>query len=37
LVHAPEEARPDSGMGGTSDVDWPAYEAETARLMNEKE
>ena len=26
-VHTPEEARPDSGMGGTSDADMPGDEA----------
>lgn len=37
LVNAPEETRPDSGMGGTSDVDTPVDEAETARAMNQKD
>ena len=27
LIHTPEEARPDSGMGGTSDADTPGDEA----------
>lgn len=35
LISTPEEARPDSAMGGTSDVDSPADEAGTARLTNE--
>lgn len=37
LVNTPESARPDSAMGGTSDVDSPADEAETARLQNQKD
>lgn len=36
LINTPEEARPDSAMGGTSDVDAPVDEAETTRLMNEE-
>ncbi len=36
LINTPESARPDSAMGGTSDVDTPADEAETARLINEE-
>ena len=31
LIQTPEEARPDSGMGGTSDVDSPGDEAWTPR------
>lgn len=31
LIHTPEEARPDSGMGGTSDADSPGDEAWTPR------
>jgi hypothetical protein len=37
LIHTPEEARPDGAMGGTSDVDAPVDDAETTRLINEKE
>jgi len=31
LVRTPEEAQPDSGMGGTSDADSPGNEAWTPR------
>ena len=37
LINTPEGARPDSAMGGTSDVDAPVDDAETQRLMNEKD
>jgi hypothetical protein len=37
LVNIPEEARPDSAMGGTSDVDAPIDDAEASRAMNQKE
>jgi hypothetical protein len=37
LVNTPEEARPDSAMGGTSDVDAPVDDAEMARLRNQKD
>jgi hypothetical protein len=37
LVNVPEEARPDSAMGGTSDVDAPVDDAETARLIHERD
>ena len=36
LVNTPVNARPDSAMGGTSDADSPADEAETSRAMNEE-
>jgi hypothetical protein len=31
LIHTPEEARPDSAMGGTSDADSPGDEAWTPK------
>jgi hypothetical protein len=37
LIRTPEEARPDSAMGGTSDVDSPVDDAETSRLRNQDE
>jgi hypothetical protein len=36
LIHIPEDARPDSAMGGTSDVDAPVDDAEMSRAMNEE-
>lgn len=37
LVNAPESSRPDSGMGGTSDVDSPADDAATTAAKNAKD
>jgi hypothetical protein len=37
LINTPEHARPDSAMGGTSDVDSPVDEAETQRALNQEE
>lgn len=36
LVHTPEDARPDSALGGTSDVDAPVDDAEMSRALNEE-
>jgi len=35
LIRTPPEAQPDSAMGGTSDVDSPADEAELNRALHE--
>lgn len=35
LINIPESARPDSAMGGTSDVDAPVDDAEMLRARNE--
>ncbi|HEY0142854.1 MAG TPA: hypothetical protein VGF48_18280 [Thermoanaerobaculia bacterium] len=37
LINIPEEARPDSAMGGTSDVDAPVDDAELLRARNQEE
>lgn len=36
LINTPESARPDSAMGGTSDVDAPVDDAEMLRARNEE-
>ena len=36
LIGTPSGARPDSGMGGTSDVDAPVDDAEYGRAINER-
>jgi hypothetical protein len=37
LARTPRDAQPEGGLGGTSDADSPADEAELARLMWESE
>lgn len=37
MARTPRNARPDSAMGGTSDADRPADQAELERLIRERE
>jgi hypothetical protein len=36
MLNTPPSAQPDSGMGGTSDVDAPIDDAEYGRAINER-